>query len=124
MRSAGRFVPRRFFIPVEVVVGLAVVGAIVAGFSEMLRKRTDVRRQFRPGPHVIGPEGDRVARRDDPCATWSTYAVAGKCLSKANAFSGQLIEIRSGGGHIAVTPESRTDVFATDPEDIRSIRGK
>ena len=42
-------------------------------------------------------------------------------LREANALRGELVKVRRNGLRISVTPEMRTDVFATDPQDVRSI---
>ena len=116
-----RLIPRGLLIPNDVVVGLAVVGAIVARVAQVLRKELYMFRQPNPGTHVIGAQSDRPHSGNDSSAAGGADSVAGKGMSKQSAFRRQLIHMRRHCLRVSVTSKVRTDVFTADPKNIGAV---
>lgn len=50
--------------------------------------------------------------------------MAGKGVCKQSALGGELVEIRRRGRGVTVTTQLRTDIFATDPDDVWAFGGR
>ena len=121
MSFPGRLIPDRFLIPDEVVIGLAVVGAVVSGFFQILWEEFHMIRQYCLRSHVVGTQRNRIHPSDDPGTTRSTNAVTGKCVCEQSALGGELVKIRRGRRGVTVTAQLRTNIFATDPDNVWAI---
>ncbi len=123
----------------ELVVGLYVVGAVVArgtqkfgvafhpvgrygfvGRHEPFGQGFGVRR-----PHVIGPERGREQPGDERCPAGCADADGGEHARISNTLPSEAVEIGRVGQFVAVTAQIRTDVFAYQAENewppVRSI---
>ena len=118
VRCLGRFVPDVILIPVEVVVGLGIIGAIVTGPTQVFGKTANMVRQGDPGSHMVGTNGDRILSGNDSRATGSTHSMARKGVGVPHAFGRQFVKIGSCSPRVAVTPKVRANVFTADPQNI------
>ena len=105
----------------DVVIGLGIVGAVVAGVAEVLGveadrsgMRTRLRWCWMPSDDGVHP-GDQGApgRRAD--------RGVGEGVPEADALGRQPVEVRRLGERVAVAAEVRAVVLAGDPEDVRPI---
>ena len=106
----------------KVVVGLDVVGAVVAGRLEVLGEALD--RIGEPGgaPHAVATEGRRVDAGDQAGTVWRANAGDSVRVGVTDALGGQAVQHGRASVVVTVTAEIGTDIFAGDPEDIGAPR--
>ena len=122
----------------ELVVGLEVIGAIVARRPQVLGEALDVvgrdrgigRGHFRGigvhvgGPHVMRADGGGVHPRDDGRAGRSAHARRGETARPPATLGREAVHVRRAGHRVAVTPIVRTGVFEGNPQDVRTVTGR
>lgn len=108
----------------KVVVGLGVVGAVIAGEAEVFGEAADIVGGDDVGAVVLAADGGGVHAGDDGVAAGGTDGSGGEGAVEADAFGGEAVEVGGGGVIVAVTVEIGADVFGGDPEEVRPGGGR
>ena len=119
----GGFVPHALGFG-EVVVLLAVVGAVITSFTEELRIHLRVLWHLRHAAHVLTTGGGRIHAHDDRRARSGADGGTRPRALEQHALGRQCIHIRRGGISITVAAHVRAVVFAGEPEDVGLISRK
>ena len=118
---AGRGVPE-FGGLAEVVVGFAVVGAVVAGLAEEFGVHLGAFRHGDHGAHVDAAGAGRVEAGDDGGAGRGADWGDRPGFFEEHAFGGEGVDVRGAGDFVSVTAHGGAVVFAGEPEDVRLVR--
>ena len=121
MRLVGRFIPHLALLA-HVVVGLAVVGAVVACLPQKLRIHLRASGHRHHRAHVQATCAGGIQARDDGGAGRRTHRSHRPSLFENHAFSRQRVHIRRAGQLVPVTPHLWTMILTGEPEDVRLIR--
>ncbi len=119
-RLVPDFIGRWIF---ELVVGLAVVGAVVTGFAKRHRERLEPLRERGIAAHVVRSDAVLIHPRDDRRSAGSTDARGCERVRVTNTFFGQLVQVRSDCVRVTITTQVCADVLARNPNHIRLLFG-
>ena len=119
---AGRGVPE-FGGLAEVVVGFAVVGAVVAGFAEEFGVHFGAVRHGDHGAHVEAAATGGVNAGDDGGAGGGADGSDGPGFFEEHAFGGEGVDVGGAGDFVSVAAHGGAVVFAGEPEDVGLICG-
>ncbi len=102
----------------ELIVSFAVVGAIVASFSEVHRKRFQPFWQLGITTHVVCANAVLVHAGDDGGTAWCTNTSSGEGVRVTDTLGSHLVQIGSDCVRIAVASQVRANVLAGNPQDV------
>jgi hypothetical protein len=119
MRFSAAFIPHKLQIDgTGIVIGLAVVGAVVTFVFKELGIKPDRLRLQVGTPHLFVPVGAGMYTGNYGVPGWCAYRGVGIGIGIQESFASQLIQIRCSGKIIPVTPKQGAVVLAGDPEDV------
>ena len=121
----------------ELVVGLLVVRAVVAGGAQVFGEALDVMGNHRGigrghlrgggmdvrGPHVVRADGDGVQPGDDRRTGRCAYPRRGETVRPPPPLGGEAVHVRCPRYRVAVATVERTGVLKRNPENVRTGSG-
>ena len=103
----------------ELVIGLYVVGAVIASCAEIFGEALDRRGRHALTAHILSADGGRVHTGDDSRTRRRTNTGVGVGVGIADALGCKLINVGCYCVTISITAEVGTNILAAYPEDIR-----
>ena len=112
-------IPRLLDVDRRIVIGLGVVGCVIARGAQIRRKPFEPGRQLALRPHVLGrAAADGIQPADQGEARRRAHRHGETSLIQ-HALARQLVDGRRLGQRIAVTAQQAIIVLADEPEDVR-----
>ena len=108
---------RRLF---KLIVGLAVVGAVIPRLAEHQRERPQPLRQRGRATHVMGADAVLIHPGDDGRSTRGADAGSRVRVDIADTLLGQPVQVRRDRVGVTEASQVGADVLARNPQDIRS----
>ena len=106
----------------QVVVLLAIIGAVVAGVSQELRIHPKARGQVDIRPHVLRARGGRIQSGNNSRACRGADRRVGNSVGVEHPTGCQSVKVWRHRVIIAVAAEMRPVVFASDPQEVGQVR--
>ena len=119
----GGFVPDGPNVMLNVVIGLRVVGAVVAGLSQVFRIELQPLWSGCLRTHVMCPERGCIHATNDGCPGRGTDWGRGDGIAVEKGGLRERVEVGSVGVGVPVTSKMRTVILGLEPENIGSIKG-
>src|SRR5262245_6842152 len=119
MRPAAVVIPGSDW-RVKVVIRLAVVCAVVTSCPQILGKTLHIRRRNALATHEVRADRRRMHPRKQSRTTRGTNAGMREGSRESRALLGEPIDVRRDRLDVTVATEIGTDVFETNPEDVRA----
>ena len=108
----------------KVIVGLCVVGAVIARCSQVFRKAVYLGRRHALAAHMLGADGGGIHSRNDGGSAGRADTIGREGVGVAKALRREPVNVRGTGIGVAIAAEVRAGVLATHPQNIPRLSGR
>jgi hypothetical protein len=119
MRFSAAFIPHKLQIDgTGIVIGLAIIGAVVAFTMKEFGIKPDGLRLQVVTPHLFVPVGAGMDTSYQGIPGWCAYRGVGIGIGIHKSLASQLIQVRRSGKIIPITSKQGAVILTGDPEDV------